>query len=239
MSTMAESYTARPLSPVRKMIAARMADAARTIPHFRLAGDIELDALIALRPKLQVCEPEVRLSLNDLLVKACAAALIDAPAVNIQWAEHEIRQFHSADVAVVTAIEGGLSTPIIRRAETKTVWEISRELKELSARAARGSLKMHEILGGSFSISNLGMHGVDEFDAIINPPQCAILAIGRARQCQVVSVERQLRIVTVLRATLSVDHRALDGATAATFMAALRRRIEDPEHLLFEKREHP
>lgn len=227
---MDEPYTILPLSPVRKVIAARMSEAAR-IPHFRLAVDIEMDALLALRPQLQARERRVRLSLNDLLVKASATALMDAPAVNIQWVEGEIRQYRAADIAVVIAVEGGLSAPIVRSADSKTCWEIARELAELTTRAAGGALKMHEILGGSFSISNLGMFGVDAFDAIINPPQCAILALGRAKARYVVSAEGAPRIATVLRATVSVDHRALDGVAAAAFLTALRHRIEQPEHL--------
>lgn len=228
---MDETYTVLPLSPVRKVIAARMSEAAR-IPHFRLATDVEMDALLALRPQLQARHPQVRLSLNDLLVKACATALMDAPAVNIQWVEGEIRLYRVADIAVVTAVAGGLSAPIVRSAETKTCWEIARELADLTARAGRSALKMHEILGGSFSVSNLGMFGIDAFDAIVNPPQCAILALGRARARQVVSADGAPRIATLLRATLSVDHRALDGVTAAGFLSALRQRIEHPEHLL-------
>jgi pyruvate dehydrogenase E2 component (dihydrolipoamide acetyltransferase) len=132
----------------------------------------------------------------------------------------------------VTAIESGvLLTPIIRNADAKTIWEISREVKDLTARAAKSALKMDEIVGGSFSISNLGMYGVDQFDAIINPPQCAIVAIGAARPCVVVSPERQIRIATVMHVTLSVDHRAIDGATGAAFLSVLRQRLEQPGHL--------
>jgi pyruvate dehydrogenase E2 component (dihydrolipoamide acetyltransferase) len=229
---LSEAFKIIPLTPIRKAIAARMVEAKRTIPHFHLSSDMELDALIELRKELQEAKPEANPSLNDLLIKACATTLMDAPAINIQWAEKEIHQYRSADISVVTALEGGgLSTPIIRSADSKSIWEISREVKELTARAKQNALKMDEIAGGSFSISNLGMYGIDQFDAIINPPQCAILAVGAAKSRTVVSCERETRVATVLTATLSCDHRAIDGATGAAFLSALRHRIEQPEHL--------
>jgi pyruvate dehydrogenase E2 component (dihydrolipoamide acetyltransferase) len=221
-----------PLTPLRKVIATRVAEAKRTIPHFRLVADIEVDALLEIRKELQARNLKARLSLNDLLIKATATALMDIPAVNVQWAETEIHQYHNADISVVIALEGGgLSTPIIRSAQTKSIWEISREVKELTTRAARNALKTEDILGGSFSVSNLGMYGVEQFDAIINLPQCAILAVGAAKPRVLTSSERAIRIATVLRATLSVDHRAIDGATGAAFLSALRQRLEQPGHL--------
>jgi pyruvate dehydrogenase E2 component (dihydrolipoamide acetyltransferase) len=229
---MAEPYTVIPLSPLRKVIAARMTEAKRTIPHFRLTCDLEMDALMGLRKALRERDPDTHPSLNDFLIKACATALMDTPALNIQWVEGQVHQYRTADISVVTALEGGLSTPIIRSANSKTIWEISREVKELAARAAKNALKMDEVFGGSFSISNLGMYDVDQFDAIINPPQCAILAIGSAKPRVVVSPEREMRIATVMRVTLSADHRAIDGATAAAFLSALRHRLKQPEHVL-------
>jgi pyruvate dehydrogenase E2 component (dihydrolipoamide acetyltransferase) len=230
---MAEAYTTVPLSPMRKAIAARMSEAKQTIPHFRVTNDVEIDALISVRAELQMRNPDARLSLNDLLIKCCAGALLDTPAVNIQWAGSAIHQYHNADIAFVTALDaGGLTTPILRSADSKSVWDLSHEIKELTARARSNTLRMDEIVGGSFSISNLGMYQVDEFDAIINPPQCAILAIGTAKPRVVASAGNQTRVATVLRATLSVDHRAIDGATAATFLTALRERIERPTDLL-------
>lgn len=227
MKFMAEAYTVKALSPIRKVIAARMTEAKRTIPHFRLVADMEVDALIDLRRELRRRNPDIDVSLNDLLIKACAMTLVEIPEINIQWMEGEIREYHSADISVVTAIEGGgLSTPIIRNADSKSILEIAGEVRALTTRAASHSLKMEEIFGGSFSVSNLGMYGVDEFDAIINPPQCAILAVGCAKPRCVVSQDRGAKIATVLRATLSVDHRALDGVAAARFLSALRRRVE-------------
>jgi pyruvate dehydrogenase E2 component (dihydrolipoamide acetyltransferase) len=231
---MTEAYSVTPLSPLRKIIAARMVEAKRAIPHFRVGMDVEMDALLQLRRDLRRgCEPEV--SLNDLITKACAAALMAVPEVNIQFADNEIRRYRTADICIVTALEGGgLSTPIIRSAQSKSVREIASEVKSLTARAARNALRMDEIFGGSFSISNLGMYGVDEFDAIINPPQCAILAIARAQPRLIVSAEGVTRVATVLRATLSVDHRALDGAIAARFLAAFRDQVQQPDSLIAE-----
>jgi pyruvate dehydrogenase E2 component (dihydrolipoamide acetyltransferase) len=232
---MDEAYKVTALSPLRKIIAARMTEAKHTIPHFRLSADIELDALMELRKELRGRHPDISLSLNDLLIKACASALMDTPGVNVQWAEKAIHEYRDADVSIVTSVEGGLSTPIIRRANSKSVWEISREVKELAARAANNALRMDEILGGSFSISNLGMYGVDQFDAIINPPQCAILAVGAAKPRVVVSPEREMRIAIALRVTLSCDHRAIDGATGAKFLSALRDRLEKPGYFRAEE----
>jgi len=225
---MNEDYLVRPLSPMRKVIAARMSDAKRTIPHFRLMADIEVDALLARRTQLRQVRPGVALSLNDLLIKAVAQALMDVPEVNVQWADHELHQFASADISIVTAVEGGLATPIVRKAQLKSLWEISAEVKELTDRAARNELRMDEIMGGSFSISNLGMYGVDEFDAIINPPQCAILAIAAARARCVASRDLEPRVATLMRVTLSADHRAIDGVAGARFLSALKRCIEAP-----------
>jgi pyruvate dehydrogenase E2 component (dihydrolipoamide acetyltransferase) len=229
---MDQGYTITPLSPLRKIIAVRMAEAKRSIPHFRVAADVELGPLLELRKQLTRETPDARISINDLMIKACATALMDSPAVNIQWAEKEIHQYRTADIAVVVAVKsGGLSTPIIRGAGSKSVGEISREVKVLTERAAKNELRMDEILGGSFSISNLGMYGVDQFDAIINPPQCAILAIGAAKPQVVVSPAHDTRIATLARLTLSVDHRAIDGATAAGFLTSLRKRVELPSYM--------
>lgn len=216
---------------MRKAIAARMTEAKQSIPHYRLGAEIELDALLALRKQLLEQNPQRKASLNDFFVKASAQALMATPAVNVQWAEKEIHQYASADISVVTAVEGGLSTPIVRNAESKTVWEIAEEVKQLAARAAKNALKIGEILGGTFSISNLGMYGVEQFDAVINPPQCAMLAIGAAKQKVVVTPNRETKIAAVLRVTLSLDHRAIDGATGAVFLSNFRKILEQPESL--------
>lgn len=226
-----ERYTVAPLSPLRRAIAARMSESKRTIPHFRLVADIQLDALLARRKGLVEQSPDRVLSVNDLLIKACAQALIDVPDLNVQWAEKELHQFHSADIAVVIAVQGGLTTPIVRAADSKSVWQIAAEVKDLSARAVRNELRMDEILGGSFSLSNLGMYAVDQFDAIINPPQCAILAVGQGKPRCVALRDGRMGIATVMRVTLSVDHRAVDGVIAAQFLSALKQRLESPSDL--------
>jgi pyruvate dehydrogenase E2 component (dihydrolipoamide acetyltransferase) len=229
---LSEHFKIIPMTPIRKVIAARMLEAKRTIPHFRISADIEVDALLDLREELRERNAKAHLSLNDLLIKACATALMDTPAINVQWVDGEIHQYRSADISVVTALEGGgLSTPIVQRADSKSIWDISREVTELTARAKNNALKMHEVFGGSFSVSNLGMYGVDYFDAIINAPQCAILAVGAAKLRPVISAERETRIASVIRMTLSADHRAIDGASAATFLSALRQRVEHPQTL--------
>jgi pyruvate dehydrogenase E2 component (dihydrolipoamide acetyltransferase) len=219
---------------MRKVIAARMTEANRSIPHFRILAEVEIDALLLVREKLRERKAPEPLSLNDLLIKACATALIENPALNVQWVDNEIREFRAVDLSVVIALEEGLSTPIIRDAQSKSIWDIAREMRDLSARAARNALKMDEIIGGSFSLSNLGMYDVDQFDAIINPPQCAILAVGAAKPRVLVSNEQRIRTATVLRLTLSVDHRAIDGVTAAKFMSALKQRLEMPEIMQLE-----
>jgi pyruvate dehydrogenase E2 component (dihydrolipoamide acetyltransferase) len=235
---MSEEYLVRPLSPMRKVIAARMSEASRAIPHFRLGADIEVDALLALRKELRQSQPGASLSVNDLVIKACAQALMDVPEVNVQWADNALHQFASANISVITAVEGGLVTPIVRKAEAKSVWQISAEVSDLTARAARNELKMEQISGGSFSISNLGMYGVDAFDAIINSPQCAILAIGAARSRCVASRNLEPRVAAVMRVTLSVDHRAIDGVVGARFLAALKGYTEAPQWIGAPREEH-
>jgi pyruvate dehydrogenase E2 component (dihydrolipoamide acetyltransferase) len=228
---MADGYTVVPFSPLRKVIAARMVEAKRTIPHFRLVSDIEVDELLALRATLNAERPQAKVSLNDCLVKACASALLEHPALNVQLCDEAIHQYHHADISVIVAVAGGLAAPIIRSADCKSVAEIATEIESLAARAAAGQLRMSEIAGGTFSISNLGAYGVDEFDAIINPPQCAILAVGTAQPRWLVDKAGQPRVAAVMRATLSVDHRAIDGVTAALFMATLRRMLQQPQSL--------
>jgi pyruvate dehydrogenase E2 component (dihydrolipoamide acetyltransferase) len=225
---MDDAYVATPLSGIRKVIAARMAEANRTIPHFRVVADMQVDALLELRKELRDHPAGPVPSLNDLLIKGCAAALMDVPAVNVQFVDGEIRQYRNASISVVTSIAGGLSTPIVRNAESKTIWEIAAEVKDLAAKAARNLLKMEEVFGGSFTLSNLGMYGVYQFDAIINSPQCAILAVGCVKPRVVVVEESEVRPATIVRMTLSVDHRVIDGVTAAAFLSALRSRLAQP-----------
>jgi pyruvate dehydrogenase E2 component (dihydrolipoamide acetyltransferase) len=229
---MAEPYTVVTLSPLRKVIAARMSEAARTVPHFRLVADIEMDVLLAQRKLLNAEGSAVKVSVNDCVIKACASALMECPAVNVQLVGDEIHQYHHADISVVIALEGGLSTPVVRAADRKALRDIAAEIQSLSARAAAGRLRMEEILGGTFSVSNLGGYGVEQFDAIINSPQCAILAVGRSRPRMIVSEGGTPRVASILRATLSLDHRAIDGATGAAFLKVLRQTLEHPQGLL-------
>lgn len=228
---MAEVYTVVPLTPLRKIIAARMAEAKRTIPHFRVVAEIEMGALFAAREQANAGRSEGKASINDCIVKASASALLQHPEINVQLVGEEIHRYHQADISVVIAVEGGVSTPVVRAANEKSVWEIAKEVKALAARASAGKLRMSEILGGSFSVSNLGAYDVDQFDAIINPPQCAILAVGTAKPRIVAATNGAPRFAKVLKATLSVDHRAIDGAVAAAFIATLRQTLERPHRL--------
>lgn len=228
---MSEPSAVVPLSALRKAIAARMVEAKRTIPHFRLVADFEMSALFAQREQFNIINPTDKVSLNDCVIKACASTLMEHPGVNIQLVGQEVHQYSDADISVVIAIEGGLATPVVRGANRMGLREIAAHVKSLAARAAARKLNMHDILGGTFSISNLGSYGVDQFDAIINPPQCAILAVGRARPRLLVLDNGETHVAKVLRATLSVDHRAIDGVTGAAFLATLRQKLEQPQEL--------
>jgi pyruvate dehydrogenase E2 component (dihydrolipoamide acetyltransferase) len=185
-----------------------------------------MDALLALREKENAACPEDRVSVNDCFIKACAGALVAHPVLNSQFVDGETRRYHDADISVVVGLDGGVATPVVRRANRKTVREIAAEVRSLRTRATAGKLRMDEIAGGSFSISNLGAFGVDQFDAIINAPQCAILAVGSASPRAVLSEKGEPRVASVLRATLSVDHRVIDGIAAATFLATVRSALE-------------
>jgi len=233
MSTIpkADDFKAIPLTQMRRAIGVRMTEAKRAIPHFRLVADMEVGRLLEWRAELLASGSEPKVSVTDLLIKLCAMALMDEPAVNIQWAETEIRQFATADIAIVMAVEGGVSTPVIRRANLKSIAEIAQEARDFAQRARARTLKVNEIVGGSFSISNLGMFGIDQFDAVINAPQCAILALGAVKPRVVATPQRGTRVATVMTATLSCDHRAIDGVTGARFLTALRARIDSPDQL--------
>jgi pyruvate dehydrogenase E2 component (dihydrolipoamide acetyltransferase) len=231
---MPEAFTVVPLSAMRRSIAARMVQVAQGVPHFRLIRQLEVDSLVELREELSSRGQNVNVSFNVLLIKAVAAALMDVPQVNIQWADAHIHQYAVADIAVVVSVDGGLFTPIVRGAESKSIWTISREVRLLCERAQRRELKMSEIVGGSFSISNLGMYGVDQFDALINSPQCAILAVGAIKPRSVFSAAGS-RIANVMTVTLSLDHRAIDGVTGAAFLRALSARIAKPDYMRTEE----
>ncbi|WP_026870620.1 pyruvate dehydrogenase complex dihydrolipoamide acetyltransferase [Inquilinus limosus] len=213
-------------SNMRKTVARRLLESKQTVPHFYLTVDIELDALLKLRKELND-RGDVKLSVNDLIIKAAALALRKVPAANASWTDEAMIQYERVDVSVAVATEGGLITPIIKDADRKGLGTISAEMKDLAARAREGKLKPEEYQGGTFSISNLGMFGVKDFAAIINPPQSCILAVGAGTQRAVVK-DGALAIATVMSCTLSVDHRAVDGAVGAEYLAAFKALVEAP-----------
>ncbi len=222
------------LDGMRKIIAARLTEAKQTIPHFYLRRDIRLDALLAFRADLnkQLEARKVKLSVNDFIIKACALALQTVPAANAVWAGDRILKLTPSDVAVAVAIEGGLFTPVLKDAETKSLSALSAEMKDLATRARDRKLAPHEYQGGSFAISNLGMFGIDNFDAVINPPQAAILAVGAGVPKAVVGKDGQIVAATVMSVTLSVDHRVIDGALGAELLNAIVGNLENPLGML-------
>jgi pyruvate dehydrogenase E2 component (dihydrolipoamide acetyltransferase) len=222
------------LDGMRKTIAARLTEAKQTIPHFYLRRDIKLDALMSFRGQLnKQLEPRgVKLSVNDFIIKACALALQQVPDANAVWAGDRILKLKPSDVAVAVAIEGGLFTPVLRDADTKSLSSLSTEMKDLAGRARDRKLAPHEYQGGSFAISNLGMFGIDNFDAVINPPHGAILAVGAGVKKPVVGADGQVEVATVMSVTLSVDHRVIDGALGAELLQAIVDGLENPMAML-------
>lgn len=227
-----QSYTEEPNSGVRKVIARRLLEAKQNIPHFYLTIDCNIDALLALRKQLNSRDDaDYKLSVNDFVIKASAVAMRRVPMVNATWTDEAIRLYDNVDVAIAVATDGGLITPIIRNADQKGLSVLSNEMKELAGRARDNKLKPEEYQGGGFSISNLGMFGIKEFSAIVNPPQSAILAVGAGEQRPIVK-DGALAVATVMSCTLSCDHRVVDGAVGAEFLAAFKPLIEDPLNLL-------
>ena len=231
------SYEIVPHDTMRRFIAERLTLSKQTIPHFYLAIDCELDAVLAARARLNALAPQegpraFKLSLNDFIIKALAMALQTVPAANATWTEAGLLRHRASDIAVAVALEGGgLHTPVIRDAEIKSLSEISNEMRDLAARARSKRLAPQEYQGGSTTISNLGMYGIDRFDAVINPPQASIMAVGRAEKRPVVK-DDALKIATMMSVTLSVDHRVIDGALGAELLAAFKAYIEDPVTML-------
>ena len=217
------------MSPMRKAIARALSHSKATIPHFYLRSKVRIDAMLALRAQAKAATGEAP-SINDYIVRACALALIRHPDVNIQVHGDEIHRFGSADIAVAVATDKGLITPIVKQAETLSVSAISRTVKALADKARAGGLQPEEFQGGSFSISNLGMFGIDQFDAIINPPQGAILAVGAGVR-QPIEIGNALAFATIVELSLSCDHRAIDGAVGAEFMRTLKGLLEEPSSL--------
>ena len=224
-------YDAIPHSMMRKTIARRLTESKQTAPHFYLTVDCRIDELLDLRKKLNANANDYKLSVNDLIIRAAALALKEVPEANASWFEDAVRMWHTVDISVAVAIEGGLITPIIRGAEGKGLKAISSEMKDLAERARVGKLAPEEYQGGTFSISNLGMFGIKEFSAVINPPQGAILAVGAGEPRPVV-VDGALAVGTVMTCTLSVDHRVVDGAVGAAFMQVFKGLIEEPLKML-------
>jgi pyruvate dehydrogenase E2 component (dihydrolipoamide acetyltransferase) len=221
------AYTEAPLSMMRKTIARRLTEAKQTIPHFYLTIDLTIDKLLALRAEANARLPGVKLSVNDFVIKAVALALKKIPGANASYTETALRLYSDIDIAIAVATPGGLITPVIRHADQKSVTAISSEMRSLGIKAREGKLKPEEYQGGTFTISNLGMYGIREFSAIINPPQACILAVGAGEQRAVVK-DGQLAIATQMSCTLAVDHRAVDGALGAEYLGAFKSVIEDP-----------
>jgi pyruvate dehydrogenase E2 component (dihydrolipoamide acetyltransferase) len=225
-------FELQPLSSMRRIIAQRLQLAKQTIPHFYLTVDCQIDALLDLRKRLNdKADGAYKLSVNDLVIKICGLALRKVPAANASFTDQGIKLYKTADISVAVAIEGGLITPIIRDAANKGLADISSAMKDLAQRARDGKLKPEEYQGGSFSISNLGMYGITQFDAVINPPQGAILAIGAGEQRPVVR-NGALAVATVMTCTLSCDHRVVDGAIGAELLKAFKAMVEEPMAML-------
>jgi pyruvate dehydrogenase E2 component (dihydrolipoamide acetyltransferase) len=232
-------FTEVPLDGMRATIARRLVEAKQTIPHFYLTADVEIEQLLKLReeantgaPKSTSGESAYKLSVNDFVIKALSLALQRVPAANAVWAGDRILRFAHSDIGVAVAIEGGLLTPVIRKAEEKSLSAISNEMRELGRRARAKKLKAGEYQGGASAISNLGMYGVREFSAIINPPHATILAVGAAQRRPVETADGGVRFVSQLTLSLSCDHRVVDGALGAELLAAVRQYLESPVRML-------
>ena len=231
------SFVEVPHDTMRKTIARRLLESKQTVPHFYVSADCELDRLLAAREEMNAAAPLVdgkpiyKISVNDFVIKALAQALIRVPDANVSWTEHAMLKHLHADVGVAVSIPGGLITPIVRQAETKSLTQISAEMKDYAARAKARKLKPEEYQGGTTAVSNLGMFGVKEFSAIVNPPHATILAVGAGEQRAVVK-GGQLAIATVMTVTLSTDHRAVDGALGAELIQTFKKLIENPLAML-------
>ncbi|RVI27496.1 pyruvate dehydrogenase complex dihydrolipoamide acetyltransferase, partial [Sinorhizobium meliloti] len=231
------SYELVPHDGMRKTIAKRLVESKQTIPHFYVSVDCELDALMALRAQLNAAAPEkdgkpvYKLSVNDMVIKALALALRDVPDANVSWTDQNMVKHKHADVGVAVSIPGGLITPIVRQAELKSLSAISNEMKDLGKRAKERKLKPEEYQGGTTAVSNMGMMGVKDFAAVVNPPHATILAVG-AGEDRVVVRNKEMVIANVMTVTLSTDHRCVDGALGAELLAAFKRYIENPMGML-------
>lgn len=230
----ANTPEAVPFTGMRRAIATRLQQSAQTSPHFRVNQEVQIDELLALRRKINATVPAVKVSVNDLIVKAVATTLLRVPEVNVQFDEatQTVLRFPSADVSVAVSVPDGLITPIVRAADRKTLSQISEDIRDLAIRAKAGNLLPDEFQGGTFTVSNLGMFGVSSFDAVINPPQAAILAVGAGARRPVVLDDGSVEPRTVLTLSLAADHRVIDGALAATFIGELKGILEQPAQML-------
>ena len=223
-----------PLSSMRRTVATRLTEAKQNVPHFYLRKEIVIDELLRVRARINahLAEKSNKLSINDFIIKACALALQTVPMANAVWAEDKILQLKSSDIAVAVSVEDGLFTPVIRDADVKSLSNLSKEMKELAEKARSKKLMPNEYQGGSFSISNLGMFGVDNFDAVINPPHGAILAVGRGAKKPVVNENETVTVANVMSLTLSADHRVIDGALGAELLQSISKYLGDPVLML-------
>jgi pyruvate dehydrogenase E2 component (dihydrolipoamide acetyltransferase) len=224
-------YRDVPLTGMRRAIAQRLTESKTTVPHFYVAAHVRADRLLSLRQEINTASPR-KISVNDFVVKAVAAAMLEVPAANAIWNGDSIRYFESVDVAVAVAVPNGLLTPVIRGVQQLGLSALSAQIGQVADEARAGRLRQHQLEGGTFAVSNLGMYGVAEFSAIINPPQSGILAVSAAKPQPVVGDDGQLAVATVMTVTLSVDHRVIDGAVAAEWIAALVACLEHPVRLL-------
>jgi pyruvate dehydrogenase E2 component (dihydrolipoamide acetyltransferase) len=224
-------YHEKPHSAMRRVIARRLSESKQTVPHFYLSIDCTIDELLKIRATLNAKAEGYKISVNDFVIRAAALALRQVPAANASWSDDAILLWERVDIAVAVALDDGLITPIIKGADQKGLAQIAQESKDLAERARAGKLKLEEFQGGTFSISNLGMYGIREFEAVINPPQGGILAVGAGEPRPIVR-DGQLAVATVMTCTLSGDHRVVDGAVGAQFLAAFRKLVEDPLTML-------
>jgi len=227
----ASSYRDEPASEIRKVIAKRLVTSIGPVPHFFLTTDIEMDRAAEMRRGINALDPDLKISINDIVIKVTAAALMQHPEVNASFQEKFIRYYEHADIGVAVAIEDGLITPVVRAADQKSLSQIAAEVRELAERARSRKLKPDEYTGATFSISNLGMFGIDEFTAVINPPEGAILAVG-AMTAKPVVRDNEIVIRQMMRVTMSCDHRIIDGATGAKFLQTFRKILENPLYLV-------
>ena len=227
-------YKEIPLNSMRKIVAARLTEAKQNIPHFYLRKEIKIDELLQVRSRINthLIEKNNKFSINDFIIKSCALALQSVPTANAIWAEDKILQLKPSDIAVAVSVDDGLFTPVIRDADKKSLSNISKEMKELAEKARSKKLLPNEYQGGSFSISNLGMYGIDNFDAVINPPHGAILAVGTGLKKPLVNDDNSISVANMMSLTLSVDHRVIDGALGAELLQSITKYLEDPVLML-------